>query len=171
MATLNVADLNRQGKVYVGANVSAKSVVAVSTTATGLILYNPFGSGRKLALVDAGFVYTTATAALHNLGMAVMPTSQTVPTGLTVAGRSAIAADGSGGTGVGIVWDAATLPVAPVAVRWFGGTNATGSSSMYQFNDRIDGSIVLVPGSALVLTVVTTTAIGMGHFTWAEYPV
>ena len=170
MATLNVADLNRQGKVFVGANVSGKSVVAVSTTATGLILWNPPSSGKKLVLIDAGFAYSTATAALHNLGMAVAPASQAIPTSLTVAGRSATAADGSGNIGAGIVWDAATLPVAPVAVRWFGGTNATGSSAMYQFNDRIDGSIVLVPGAVWVLTVLTTTAIGLGHVTWAEYP-
>ena len=173
MATLNVADLNRQGKVFVGANVSAKSVVAVSTTATGLILWNPVGSGKKIVLIDTGFVWTTVPGAVHNLGIAVMPASQVLPTGLTVAGRSATAADGSGNSGAGIVWDAATLPVAPVAVRWFGGAAwITGGSgeAPYQMNDRIDGSIVLVPGAVAVLTVVNTTAVGMGHFTWAEYP-
>jgi len=169
MATLNVADLNRQGKVFVGANISAKSVIAVTASMTGLILYNPFGSGRKLVLVDAGFAYTTAPGALHNIGIAVMNANTAVPTSLTVAGRSATGADGSGSTPAGIVWDAATLPAAPVAVRWFGGVVATGSVSPYQLNDRIDGSIILVPGSAACLTVVTTTAVGMGHFTWAEF--
>ncbi len=168
MATLNVGDLNRQGKVFVGANVSAKSVIAVTTAMTGLILWNPTGSGKKLVLVDTGFVYTTAPGAIHNLGIAVMTSNTAVPTSLTVAGRSAVSADGAGNTPVGIVWDAATLPVAPVAVRWFDGTLATGGVGNYQANDRIDGSIVLVPGAAACLTVVTTTAIGMGHFTWIE---
>lgn len=168
MATLNVADLNRQGKVFVGANVSAKSHIAVTTAMTGLILWNPPSSGKKLVLIDVGFVYTTATAALHNLGLAVQAATTALPTSVTVAGRSAIAADGSGNLGSGVVYDAATI-VTPVAVRWFGGTNATGSSTMYQFNDRIDGSIVLSPGAAVCTTVVTTTAIGMAHFTWAEY--
>ncbi len=170
MATLNVSDLNRQGKVFTGANVSAKNVVAVSTTATGLILWNPPGSTKKFILIDTGFVYTTAPAALHNLGVAIMAASNVLPTGLTVAGSPAACADGSGITGSGIVWDAATLPVAPVARRWFAGTYATGSTSPYQANDRIDGSLILVPGAAAVLTVVTTTAVGMGHFTWAEVP-
>ncbi len=172
MATLNVADLNRQGKVFVGANVSAKSVVAVSTTATGLILWNPVGSGKKIVLIDAGFSWTTVPGAVHNLGIAVAPASQVLPTSLTVAGRSATAADGSGNTGAGIVWDAATLPVAPVAVRWFGGA-AWGTSvgvSPYLILDRVDGSIVLVPGAVAVLAALTTTAVGVGSFTWAEYP-
>ena len=171
MATLNVADLNRQGKVFNAANVSAKSVIAVTTAMTGLVVWNPPGSGVKLVIIDTGFVYTTATAALHNLGVAVMNTNPATPTSLTVAGRAAQAADGSGRVGQAIAWDAATLPVAPVAVRWFAGTNATGSTAMYQANDRIDGSIVIVPGAAVALTVVTTTAIGMGYFTWAEVPV
>lgn len=168
MATLNVSDLNRQGKVFVGANVSAKSVIAVTTSMTGLILWNPPSSNKKLILIDTGFVYTTVPAALHNLGVAVMVANQVLPTSLTVAGRSAIAADGSGNIGQGIVWDAATLPAAPVAVRWFDGTLATGAVGNYQANDRIDGSLILVPGAAACLTVVTTTAVGMGHFTWAE---
>ncbi len=171
MASLNVSDLNRQGKVFTGANISAKSVIAVTAAMTGLILYNPNGSGKKLILVDAGFVYTTAPAALHNIGIAVMVTNPALPTSLTVAGSAASSADGAGNVGSGIVWDAATLPVAPVARRWFNGTLATGGVGNYQANDRIDGSIILVPGSAAALTVVTTTAVGMGHFTWVEVAV
>ena len=116
MATLNVSDLNRQGKVFVAANVSAKNHIAVTTSMTGLIVYNPYGSGVKLVLIDAGFAYTTAPAALHNIGLAVMASNTAVPTSLTVAGRSAVAADGSGRVGAAIAWDAATLPAAPEVV-------------------------------------------------------
>ncbi len=170
MASIDVASLNRQGKVFVGANVSAKSVIAVTAAMTGLILWNPPSSNKKLVLIDAGFVWTTVPAAVHNLGIAVQAATVVLPTSLTVAGRSATAADGSGNIGAGVVWDAATI-VAPIAVRWFSGA-AWGTSvgvSPYQAVDRIDGSIVLVPGAAAALTVVTTTAVGMGHFTWAEF--
>lgn len=170
MATINVADLNRQGKVFVGANVSAKSVIAVTTAMTGLILWNPPSSNKKLVLIDVGFVYTTVPAALHNLGLAVQLATTALPTTVTVAGRSATAADGSGNVGAGIVYDAATI-VTPVAVRWFNGTLATGGVGNYMANDRVDGSNIIVPGAAIMLTVVTTTAVGMGHFTWAEYNV
>lgn len=168
MATLNAADLNRQGAVFVGANVSAKSVIAVTTAMTGLILWNPPSSGKKLVLIDVGFAYTTAPGAIHNLGLAMQAATTVLPTTLTVAGRSATAADGSGNVGAGIVWDAATV-VTPVAVRWFNGTLATGGVGNYSAIDRVDGSVVVVPGAAVMLAVVTTTAVGMGHFTWAEY--
>lgn len=170
MATLNVADLNRQGKVYVAANVSAKSHIAVTTSMTGLILWNPVGSPVKLVLVDWGFSYTTAPAALHNLGLAEQVSTNFTPTGLTVAGRSAVSADGAGNVPFGVAWDAATLGVAPVAVRWGFGVLATGAVSSNTFTDRVDGSIVVVPGAAVCTTVVTTTAVGMAHFTWIEVP-
>ena len=171
MATLNVSDLNRQGKVFTAANVSAKSVIAVTTSMTGLIIYNPVGSNVKAVLIDVGFVYTTAPAALHNIGVAVMNYHPSAPGTLTVAGSPAQSADGSGKAGSVVAWDAAALPVAPVARRWFNGTLATGGVGNYMANDRIDGSLVLIPGTAACLTVVTTTAVGMGHFTWAEVPV
>lgn len=171
MATLNVSDLNRQGKVFVAANVSAKSHIAVAAAMTGLIVWNPPGSGVKLVMVDVGFAYTTAPAAIHNIGLAMMTANQTLPTSLTVAGRSATAADGSGNVPKAIAWDAATLPAAPVAVRWMWGTMATGSVGFAGMSERLDGSLVVVPGAAICTTVVTTTAAGMAHFTWAEVPV
>lgn len=171
MATINVADLNRQGKVFTAANVSAKSVIAVTTSMTGLIVYNPVGSNVKAVLIDCGFVYTTAPAALHNLGVGIMNYHPTAPGTLTVAGSPAQAADGSGKAAVCVAWDAAALPVAPVARRWFQGTLATGGTNNYSGGDRIDGSLILIPGTAACLIAVTTTAVGMGHFTWAEVPV
>ncbi len=171
MATLNVSDLNRQGKVFTAANVSAKNHIAVTTAMTGLILYNPWGSNVKLVLIDVGFVYTTAPAALHNLGLAMMTANTTVPTSLTAAGSPSSAADGSGNVGKGIAWDTATLPAAPVARRWNFGVLGTGSVQPTQFMDRVDGSLIVVPGAAVCTTVVTTTAIGMAHMTWAELPV
>ncbi len=171
MATLNVADLNRQGKVFVGANVSAKSVIAVTTSMTGLILHNPIGSNVKVVMIDAGFVYTTAPAAVHNMGIAVLVPQGIQPAAtLTPTGRTATAADGSGNVGKAITWDAAVLNAAPVAVRWMFGLSTAAASVVEGFSERIDGSIVLVPGATACLTVVTTTAVGMGHFTWAEVP-
>lgn len=171
MATINVADLNRQGKVFTAANIANKNFVAVSTTATGLMIYNPPSSNKKAVLIDVGFAYTTAPAAIHNIGIAVMAANTALPTALTAAGSPAQAADGSGNVGAVLAWDAATLPVAPVMRRWFNGTLATGGVGNYQANDRIDGSLVLVPGSLAIIAVVSTTAVGMGHFTWAEFAV
>lgn len=174
MATLNVADLNRQGKVFVAANVSAISHIAVTTGMTGLILWNPVGSPVKLVLVDWGFVWTTIPGAVHNIGLAQQVSTNFIPTGLTVAGRSAVSADGAGNVPNGVAWSAATLGVAPVAVRWALGaawiTGGSGEAPYGPFVDRVDGSLVVVPGAAVCTTVVNTTAIGMAHMTWIEVP-
>src|SRR3972149_4506558 len=117
MSNLDIASYNRQGKVYHAANVAAASVVAVSTTMTGLILSNPYGSSKKNILFDAGFVWTTAPAAAHQIGIA-MSFSQTAVTH-TIPGII-YNADGSGvsATTVALVDVAATLPVVGTARRW-----------------------------------------------------
>ena len=172
MSNLDVASYNRQGKVFVASNVSAKSVVAVATVMTGLILYNPASSNKKAILVDAGFAWTTVPIAVNNIGIALAKPNPTVPINLTVAGGAATSADGLGNAGAVIAYDAATLAVAPVALRWFGGAAWASAASVSPYNilDHVDGSIVLAPGVVACLTVVTTTAVGLGSFTWIEVP-
>ena len=168
MSNLDVASYNRQGKVFHAANVAAASVLAVATTMTGLILCNPYGSRKKLLMVDAAFVWTTAGAAAHQIGIAV-GYSQTAVTHTTPA--IIYNADGSGvsATSVALVDVSSTLPVVTTARKWIGGSLGT-AVSPYMVNERLDGSIILVPGAYCHLTTVTTTAVGMGSFTWIEVP-
>lgn len=171
--SIDISSYSRAGQVFSAANVAAKSVIAVTAAMTGVILYNPIGSGKKLVVVHAGFAWTTAPAAVHNIGLALMATNATVPTTLTAIGSGVVATDGSGNAGVAKAWDAATLPAAPVAIRWFGGAAfSTGASiGPYSIADFVDGAIAVIPGAAVCLTVVTTTAVGLGSITWAEVPV
>ncbi len=174
MSNLDIASYNRKGQVFAAANVSAKSVIAVTTSMTGVILYNPIGSGKKLVLVDAGFVWTTAPAAVHNIGIALAAPNAAAPGTLTAIGSGVLLADGTGnaGTAVGRAYDAAALAVAPVIVRWMGG-GVYGSGvgeSPYMIKDQIDGAIILVPGAVMTFAAVTTTLVGMGHVTWIEVP-
>ena len=170
--SLDVASYNRQGKVFVAANTAAKTVIAVTTAMTGVILYNPAGSGKKLLIVDAGWAWTTAPAALQNIGLALAAPNVTVPTTLTAIGSGVLSADGSGTAGASVAraYDAATLPVAPVAVRWFAGAawGSDTSKGPYMILDRIDGGLILVPGAVLTFTVVTNSAIGLGSLSWIE---
>ena len=169
MASLDVMSYNRQGKVFTLTNAAAASVLAVSTTMTGLILINPFGSGKKLVLVDAGFVWTTAGAAAHQIGVA-LGYSTTAVTNTTPV--SVYAADGRGvaTTSVAAGSNSATLPAAAVTQMWIGGSLGT-AVSPYMVRERIDGSLIVIPGAYAHLTTVTTTAVGMGSFTWIEVPV
>lgn len=176
MSNIDRLAYNRAGQLFQAANVAAKSVVAVSTTATGVILYNPIGSGKILWIVDAGFAWTTAPAAVHNLGWAIMPPgSPTAPSGLTVIGSGVRNANGSGNAGGSIAqaYDAATLPTAPVMQRIVGGAAyATGASiNPYSIIDYIDGAMGVQQGGAFVMAAVTTTLVGLGSVCWIELPV
>jgi len=173
MSNLDIASYNRQGKLFVAANVAAKSVIAVTTAMTGVILHNPAGSGKKLIIVDAGWAWTTVPGAVHNIGLALASPNATAPATLTVIGSGVLRADGSGAGGaVGRAYDAATLPVAPVAVRWSFGA-AWGSSvavSPHHLIDHVDGALLLVEGATLTFAAVTTTAAGLGSVSWIEVP-
>ncbi len=179
MANINVDELNRQGKIFAGGNVAAATVSAVGTAMTGLILYNPMGSGKDLVLLEAGFAWTTVPAAVHNVGIGIVPAFNSLApssTGVSVT-SSARAADGSNVTAIGKLFDAATYAAPlPVAARWSfnalrqaaDGTLTTVFPGM--LSDRIDGSIILAPGASAMLIAVTTPSVGLGSFVWAEYP-
>lgn len=162
----------RAGQMYQAANVAAKSVVAVAAAMTGVILYNPVSSSKTLYIVDIGWAWTTAPAAVNNIGWAQMAPNPTVLTGLTAIGSGVLSAGGFGnaGSAVGIAYDAATLPVAPVIRQMLFGA-AWGSAvgvSPHMLYSQIDGAFALPPGSVGCLAAVTTTAVGLGSLSWVE---
>lgn len=174
MATIDIASYNRQGKVFTAANTAAVALTAVNVTTTGLVVFNPWGSGKKLIMLDWGWASSVVGTGVGNLGLAVMPASQTAVTNTTPI--TVQAADGSGpaGSAAGRASSSATLPAAGVAAKWLGGniwvTGGTGDHP-YILTGSLDGSIILVPGSAVHFTIVTTVMTGLGSFTWAEVPV
>lgn len=172
MSNLDRLAYNRAGQLFTAANVAAKSVVAVSTTATGVILYNPVGSNKTLYIVDAAFAWTTAPAAVHNLGWAIMAPSITAPTSLTAIGSGVQTCQGFGNAGnsVAQAYDAATLPAAPVMRRIAGGAvyGSGVGESPYSIIDYIDGALAVPAGGAFVFAGVTTTLVGLGSVSWIE---
>lgn len=172
MSSIDRLAYNRAGQLFTAANVAAKSVIAVTTAMTGVILYNPVGSNKVLYIVDAGWAWTTAPAAVHNIGMAIMAPNITAPTSLTAIGSGVRNANGSGNAGgsVAQAYDAATLPVAPVMQRIsFGAAYGSGvGESPYCLIDYIDGALAVQPGGALCFAAVTTTAVGLGSVSWVE---
>tara|TARA_R110000868_G_scaffold289802_1_gene550057 strand:+ start:180 stop:701 length:522 start_codon:yes stop_codon:yes gene_type:complete len=172
MSNLDRLAYNRAGQLFCAANVSTKNVPAVTTSATGVILYNPVGSNKTLYIVDAGFAWVTAPAAVHNLGWAIMTPNITTPTGLTVIGSGVQTCQGFGGTGTSAAqaYDAATLPVAPVMRRIAGGAvyGSGVGESPYSIIDYIDGALAVPPGGAFVMAGVTTSLAGLGSVCWIE---
>lgn len=169
---IDLISYNRLGRVFVGANVSAKIITVVGTAMTGGILYNPVGSGRILVVQDAGFSWTTIPPSAQSIGLAMGAANITIPASTTVATTSVTCANGSGGTGAGKFYDVATLPVAPVAVRWLAGaawiTGGTGEAP-YLIIDEINGALAVVPGASLSFCMIGGTGpTGLGHMTWVE---
>lgn len=173
MSSLSIAEYNRQGKVFTASNQTAATVTLINTsTATGFILSNPWGSGKKLVLVHGQFAYTTVPTAAAVLFwcLSVSPsaTAHASTTAITVYG-----ADGSGASTVSVAraYSASTTPNLPVYTRQFGYSPTTpATTSALTFKDYIEGALVVVPGAYVQVSYITTAPVGITDMTWIELP-
>ena len=160
-----------RGAVFLAANQAGSAVTNLATTATGLILTNPLGSGKNLVVIEIGFIQTSTAAATANAGLQlaanVNPAAAAVvhTTPLTV--RNALL---GGSTGAGLVDSAATLPAAPVVILnlWqpsVSATATTGIPPVVKFD--IDGKVILAPGTAISLSALSALS-GAAHVLWEE---
>ena len=164
-------DQNRLGKMFTAANQAAATVTLINTsTATGYILSNPWGSGKKLVLRDANFSYTTVptATAIVFLAQSIAPsaTAHASVTALNVYG-----ADGSGASTVSVAraYNASTTPNLPVYSRILGYAPTTpATTGALTFTDTIMGAMILVPGSYVQVSYITTAPVGITSMSWAE---
>jgi hypothetical protein len=172
MSNIDTIAFGRAGRMFTASNVSAKIITVVGTAMTGLVLYNPVGSGKYLSLMSAGFSLSTALGSIASVGVAISPTISVVPSSLTVGSAVVKSASGSTAGSVGLAYDVATLGVACVVQRWFAGLNwITGGAGQapYQFSDKIDGELGLVPGAcACFAGIGSTLPTGMGSISYVE---
>ncbi len=172
MSGITQFEYNRLGQVFTAANQAAATVTLINTsTATGYILSNPWGSGKNLAILSASFQYTTvpAATAIVWLAMSIAPS----PTAhATVTALNIYAADGSGATGKSIAkaYSASTTPNLPVYTRSLGYAPTTpATSDGLVIRDNIEGALILVPGSYLQISYIGAAPVGMTDMTWLEY--
>ena len=172
MSNIDTIAYGKNGQMYTASNVSAKIITVVGTSMTGLILYNPIGSGKYIALMSAGFTLSTALGSISSIGLAISPTQPVIPSSNTVG--SAVIKSSCGGpvNSVASAWDVSTLGVACVTQRWFAGLNwITGGSGQapYQFDTKIDGELGLLPGAAVAFAGIGgTLPTGMGSISYIE---
>lgn len=171
MANVNSLDYNRMGQVFTACNQSAATVTLINTsTTTGFVLSNPYGSGKALALLSAQFTYTTVPTAT-----AIVFLAQSIaPSNIAHASVTAIqvyGADGSGASGKSVAraYSASTTPNLPVYTRALGYSPTTpATTGGLTVRAQIDGEIILVPGSYIQISYITTAPVGITDMTWAE---
>lgn len=173
MSNVLTLDYNRAGQVFTACNQSAATVTLINTsTTTGFVLSNPWGSSKVLALLSAQFTYTTVPTAT-----AIVFLAQSIaPSPVAHASTTAIGiygADGSGATGrsVARAYSASTTPNLPVYTRALGYSPTTpATTGGLTVRAQIDGEILLVPGSYIQISYITTAPVGITDMTWAELP-
>jgi hypothetical protein len=161
--------LDATTKVYVASTQAGVATsTALSTTQTGFTLTNPLGSGKNLVVLNIDVAPTTAPAAAATIVAAanVNPVAAAVTQGTPLVVRNAKL--GISDTGVGLAASAATLPAAPVVVRAIGGPVGASSLNGEPIHDKVDGALVLTPGTALSINSLTTAISAVISMTWAE---
>lgn len=155
------------GVAFEAANQAAQAVsVALATTYTGLLLYNPIGSDVLLVPKFVKFALSVAPVAIAPIGL--LAGSQTLaPTGVTALATQN-AQVGNGAVGKGIAYSAATI-LLPVwrKLLWDGFT--AGALPAPQAPVDLKGDIVIKPGSFIGIAALTAVT-GLGSISWMEVP-
>jgi len=163
-----------RGAIFMAANSANQALSVANATATGIILSNPFGSGKNLILLEAIAVIDVAATAMGaialfaNVNPVAAATTHTTP--LIV--RPTLL--GSTNTTVGLADSSATLPATPVIVRPLMGVYwITANAAVVNFTvkDEIAGALAIAPGCAVSIQAVTTAVTGLFSLTWEEVPV
>jgi hypothetical protein len=161
----------RLGNMYSACNQAAATVTLINTsTTTGFVLSNPAGSGKKMVIKDAMFAYTTvptATAVLF-LAQSIAPSS-TAHASVTNIGIYNVDGRGATGTPVGKAYSASTTPNLPVYSRILGYSPTTpATTGSLSFKDEVNGALILLPGTYVQISYITTAPVGITYMSWVE---
>ena len=166
-------EANYRGHLFTAGNtaVQALSLIA-ATTYTGLCLINPSNSGVDAVVDEITIAVASAPAALSQIVLAyntAVPTTLTTPVTSTPA---KISSSGSSGAKC-LTYSAVTLPVAGTILRSLGHyvfSTAVGFNTQSAVKDEVAGSIMLLPGTSIQITAVTTAISVVASYTWEELP-
>jgi hypothetical protein len=163
-------DQARLGNMYHACSAGAVTLSTVSTTCTGLALSNTYGSGKLLVVQRVSFAPSTAPAGAAVVGIAIhtaiSSTDTTHTTPMVI--HNAIAKGNVSGIPAGRADAAATLASTPLWLRPMAAVVAASSISPANYNDDVNGSIIIAPGGCLSLSYLTTAAVGIAAVTWVE---
>lgn len=156
-----------RGNVFSAANQAAQAVsVALATTYTGLLLYNPLGSGKVLVPLKVKYALSVAPAAIATVGLLGGFSGTGGVTAQTTALGVQSSQIGNLSKGVGIALSAATI-VTPTWIKqlWDGFTAAALPAPQVPVD--LEGIIEILPGGFLAVGALTAVT-GLGSIFWEE---
>lgn len=163
------------GSMFAAVNSAAQAVSLTGTTTyTGLVVYNPAGSGRNLVLLEAIFAPTIVATGVYAMMLFSQPNAL-APPALTVTNAAGPFSTllNSGASSVAKIGSSCTLAANPVFLRplyGFGWITAVAQNAL-AVKDEIAGGIIVPPGSATGFVALTTAITGLAYLSWAEPPI
>ena len=175
-------DAVRRGNVFMAVNSAAGALTLNSTTATGLILWNPPNSGKSLVLLKLNVALASLPggAAPLILTGGAQPTVPGVWTLITGTGSyngvlSCYMGQGVAARTVAQAASVGTTIGAAVIQRWIPGgpaASVAGSTSWPgMISDDIAGELIVGPGQVISLQCLTTAITVGASISWEEVPV
>lgn len=162
------AEAARRGLLFAASNVAAQAVtVALATTYTGLLVYNPAGSGKRMILLKAKYALSVAPAAIASLHLLRVPTGTYTHTTPLAAPGIVSAKIGSGLASSMGADSAATIPTPTYLMSAGSGFTAGALYADSQTWLDIDGAITVEPGNGIAWGALTAVT-GFGSMLWME---
>jgi hypothetical protein len=155
------------------AGTAVTTAAGLSPLNPALTLYNPYGSGKNLVLLDVGIDITAAPAAAAQF-MLAYSTAAGAPTTTTPAQTTSayinVTSTNPVTASTGLCYRAATIPSVPIAFRYLGGTTGAAAISGVVMTDLTQGKVVVPPGGTISIQSTSAAAI-IAHLLWREDPI
>lgn len=171
------------GQVFVGSLAyTGLAIPAFSVTAQSFVLWNPFGSGKDVALIKLQIGYVSATATPGNIVYAYgTGLGNTIATGSPITAATFITPVngyiGGGNQALAKLASAVTFATAPSFYKTSGisqltTTAANASAPAFSIaSDDFNGTVIVPPGSAFIVAGnVALTTVADISLTWEETP-
>jgi len=169
-----------RGSMFYAVNTAAQALSVASSTYTGLVIQNPLGSGKNLALLEVIFVTNIVDTGVNSV---VLGWGGTTTAGVPIALTTGNSSGPTGSTtligsnaasvakvGASCTWSVNGAAAAPTILRpliGFGWITAV-SQPLFQIKDEIAGGLIIPPGIQVGIEAITTAITGFAYFSWEE---
>lgn len=156
-----------RGLMYSASNQAAQAIsVALATTYTGLLLYNPIGSRSILIPNKVKFALSVAPAGIATIGL-ISGYQTAAPTGLTTINVQSNQI-GNSQMGTGKIYSAATIATPTWLQQLVDGFTAAALPAPSAVVD-LEGLYGILPGGFIAFGALTAVT-GLGSMSWEEIP-